>query len=154
MSAAVSASLIPFPRAPVFHGDEPMSMAAPCRLIGVGLATGEAGVAIATPEHLAVLQAHLAKRGIDLAMARHEQRYFPLPAERILRDFMEDGWPDGERFERVIVTLVEQAGQGRRSVRAFSQMPALLRSRGNTAAAVRLERLWNQLCKRERVLLV
>jgi len=152
MSAVFSASIIPFPHSPVFHGDHAMSMDALSRFIGAGLAKGEAAIAIAAPEHLALIQGYLAKRGIDIALARHEQRYFPLPAERILHDFMGDAWPDAQRFERVIVTILDQARQGHRAARAFSEMPALLRSRGNTAAALHLERLWNKLCGRERVL--
>jgi hypothetical protein len=153
MSAIFSASVIPFPRTPVMRGGEAMPTEALSRFIVAALAAGEAAIVIGTPAHLAALDAQLAKRGIDVALARHEQRYFPLPAERILRDFMGDAWPDAERFERVIMTILDQARRGHRAVRAFSEMPALLRSRGDMGAAMRLERLWNKLCKDERVLL-
>lgn len=132
------------------YGDDAMFMDALSGFIGAGLAAGEAAIAIATQSHLDGLEARLARRGIDIALARHEQRYFGLPAERILRDFMVDGWPDEERFVRVITTLLAQARNGGRGVRAFGEMVALLWAGGHAAATVRLEHLWNRLCNRER----
>lgn len=159
----ISGSVTPLPRSPIFwgeispcehavqiYGDDAIFMDALSGFLGAGLAAGEAAIAIASPAHLEGLEARLEKRGIDLASARHHQRYFGLPAERILRDFMVDGWPDEERFVQVITTLLDQARRGGRGVRAFGEMVALLWADGHAAATVRLEHLWNKLCTRER----
>ena len=60
------------------------------------------------------------------------------------------GWPDEELFQEVITGVLQRAqGSGRRRVRAFGEMVALLWSRGEVAATVQLEHLWNRLCQQE-----
>lgn len=156
-------SVIPMPRSPIFwgeispcehavqiYGDDRTFLDALVAFIGGGLAKGEAAIVIATPDHLAALEVRLEARGIDVAAARHERRYLGIPAERILRDFMVEGWPDEERFLSVVTTLLEEARRGGRRVRAFGEMVAILWAQGHAAATVRLEHLWNKLCNRER----
>jgi PAS domain S-box-containing protein len=58
---------------------------------------------------------------------------------------MVDGMPDRGRFVSSVGGLVERAVAGGRPLRAFGEMVALLALDGNTAAAVRLEELWNEL---------
>lgn len=156
-------SVTPIPRSPIFwgeispcehavqiYGDDRMFLDALEGFIGAGLANAEAAIVIATPEHLAALEPRLEARGIDLAAARHARRYLGIPAERVLRDFMVEGWPDEERFVRVVTTLLDQVRSDGRRVRAFGEMVAILWSQGHAAATVRLEHLWNKLCNRER----
>lgn len=157
------ATVTAFPRSPIFwgeispcehalhiYGDDAIFMDVLEGFIAGGLAGGEAAIVIATPAHLEGLEARLAAHGMDLAGARRDRRYLDLPAERILRDFMVDGWPDEERFFRVITTLLDQARRDGRRVRAFGEMVAILWAQGHAAATVRLEHLWSKLCKRER----
>lgn len=132
------------------YGDEDVFMDALEGFVGAGLRGGEAAIVIATPEHLQGLEKRLRARGVDLESARFERRYLGLPAERILRDFMVDGWPDEERFHEVVSTLLARMQSNGRRVRAFGEMVALLWSQGNVAATVRLEHLWNKLCEKER----
>lgn len=132
------------------YGDDKMFMDALEGFVGGGLVNGESAIVIATPEHLAALEARLPLRGIDLAAARHDQRYLGIAAERVLRDFMIEGWPDEERFYEVVTTLIGQVRRDGRRVRAFGEMVALLWAQGHAAATVRLEHLWNKLCNRER----
>jgi len=160
---ATMRSASPFPRSPIFwgeispcehavqiYGDDGMFIGALEGFIGGALANGESAIAIATPSHLAALEARLEARGIDLVAARHDERYVGVPAERLLGDFMVDGWPDEERFLEVVTTLINRVRRDGRRVRAFGEMVALLWAQGHAAATVRLEHLWNKLCSRER----
>jgi hypothetical protein len=132
------------------YGDDEVFMDALEGFIGGGLRAGEAAIVIATPDHLARLEERLVRHGIDMGLAQREGRYLGLPAQRILRDFMVDGWPDEERFFEVITTLLDKMRANGRRVRAFGEMVALLWSQGHAGATVRLEHLWNKLCEQER----
>lgn len=131
------------------YGDDEVFMEALEGFIGAGLRAGEAAIVIATPEHLEGLEGRLARHGIDVDAARFEKRYLGLPADRILRDFMVDGWPDEERFHEVVSTLLHKVRAEGRRVRAFGEMVAILWAQGHAAATVRLEHLWNKLCEKE-----
>ena len=63
---------------------------------------------------------------------------------------MIDGWPDETRFHETVDRIIVRARGPGRPVRAFGEMVALLWARGEQAATVRLEYLWNKLLKQER----
>ncbi|MGQ0570980.1 MAG: MEDS domain-containing protein, partial [Armatimonadota bacterium] len=117
--------------------------------VGGGLRADDAVVVIATPAHRDGLERRLAADGLDLAAARAQDRYIPLDAEETLAEFVVNGWPDEDRFNRLVSRLLTRArGPGRR-VRAFGEMVAVLWWRGHTGATVRLEHLWHRLCEAE-----
>ena len=132
------------------YGDDSVFMDALEGFIGAGLRAGDAAIVIATPAHLAGLEQRLDSHGVDVGLARREQRYLAIPADRVLGEFMVDGWPDEERFREVVCTMLDKARGGGRNVRAFGEMVALLWAQGHAAATVRLEHLWNRLCTQER----
>jgi len=68
-----------------------------------------------------------------------------LDAEETLSQFMEDGRPAREPFQRTIIPVLQHAGQGGRHVRVFGEMVAFLWAQGRHTAAIELERLWNEL---------
>jgi hypothetical protein len=76
-----------------------------------------------------------------------EGRYIALSAEVALTKFMVGHWPDDRLFQEFVTGLITRAQQKGRRVRAFGEMVAILWARGDTAATVRLEYLWNELCK-------
>jgi hypothetical protein len=117
--------------------------------IGSGLAAGESAIVIATEAHLRVLEQGLHDSGVDVVSALIQGRYIALLADETLRRFMVKRWPDEKLFGNFVTELITRArGNGRR-VRAFGEMVALLWSRGDVGATVRLEQLWQQLCKIE-----
>jgi hypothetical protein len=59
---------------------------------------------------------------------------------------MVDGWPDEERFSRLVNRLLARATAKNRPVRAFGEMVALLWGSGNVEATLPLEHLWNKIC--------
>ncbi|WP_235835224.1 hybrid sensor histidine kinase/response regulator [Piscinibacter terrae] len=111
------------------------------------LRRGDAGVVIATPLHRQGLDRRL-QGARDAVGAEH---WFPgeliaLDAEETLHQFMRAGWPDEDLFIEVVGGVLKRASRdGARSVRAFGEMVALLCERGQQAAAIRLEELWNIL---------
>lgn len=105
-----------------------------------GLQAGHACLVIATPQHLAGLD----KRLEDLP--RDRSRYTTLDAAATLSKLMVDGYPDAQRFEKVIGGALQRASRnGTRNVHAFGEMVALLWAEGKHEAAFRLEKLWNVL---------
>jgi hypothetical protein len=115
-----------------------------------GIRVGDAAIVIATPAHLAALEARLTAAGVDVAEAQASDQFIPLEAEEMLGRFMANRWPDEQRFQAAISELLGRARGGGRRVRAFGEMVALLWAQGDAAATVRLEHLWNKLCQAER----
>jgi hypothetical protein len=116
-----------------------------------GILKGEGVVVIATAPHLHELEKRLRSNSwLELDRARWQERYIALLAQEVLGHVMDNGRPDEARFEATLQPLLSRARVGGRKMRAFGQMVALLWAEGNTAAALHLERLWNDLLKRER----
>lgn len=123
-----------------------------------GLTRGDGVVIIATPEHRAALAHRMDCRGVDIAAAQARDQYIALDAEETLARFMRPMpndtrlWPDPRKFQSVVSELLVRASQGeagrmgRRRVRAFGEMVALLWQEGNTSATLRLEQLWHEMC--------
>jgi hypothetical protein len=111
---------------------------------GSALRAGDSTLVIATPAHLDDLQRRLRGTGVDLTEAILEDRFICLDAETTLARFMVGGWPDGRMFREFLARPLRRAGAGNRRIHAFGEMVALLWERGETSAALELERLWNQ----------
>ena len=114
-----------------------------------GLAAGESAIVIATPGHRRILEERLTSNGYDLQRAQIDDQYIALDAEQTLGFFMRDGWPDDERFYKLVLELLRRARGDGRKVRAFGEMVAIMWARGEQGATVRLEHLWHQLCAAE-----
>ena len=114
-----------------------------------GLRKGDATVVIATPAHRLSLTRRLLGQGLDLEAAVSRDQYIDLDAEQTLNQFMRGGWPDDELFAACVQSILSRARRGGRQVRAFGEMVALLWAQGHSAATVRLERLWQGLCRDE-----
>jgi PAS domain S-box-containing protein len=114
--------------------------------IAEGLEAGESGIVIGTPEHRLVVEKRLSQQGFNLATLKASNKYFSLDASETLSRLMTNNLPDEALFHDRMGSLVSKAGNGgRRSVRAFGEMVALLWADGNRAAAIQLEELWNEL---------
>jgi PAS domain S-box-containing protein len=113
--------------------------------VAAGLATGDGCIVITTKGRRESLEERLKANGLDLATAHTRDEYISLDAVETLSKFMVDGLPEPERFAEVIGSVIAQAAQGRRHVRIFGDMVALLWTEENPVAAIRLEELWNDL---------
>jgi hypothetical protein len=116
------------------------------QFLGEGFAQGLPAIVIATPQHRDAIRHVLAGHYFDVSRLEAGGNLIMVDAEELLARFMLDGVPDARLFTATMVPLIEQASQGRDCViRAYGEMVDLLWKAGQTAAAVRLETLWNQL---------
>jgi KaiC/GvpD/RAD55 family RecA-like ATPase len=114
--------------------------------VGEGINAGESTIIIATPEHRKALRVRLVNADVDLYHAMAEDRFITLDAETALARFMINELPDEELFTEFVGELIRRASIKGRRVRAFGEMVALLWARGEAAATVRLEYLWDRFC--------
>jgi len=116
-----------------------------CGYIGAGLRAGDACIVVATQGVREGLEERLRADGVDVAAALTRGQYIALDAAEMLSTFMVLGAPEPGRFAQVFGEIIRQATEGRRRVRVFGEMVALLWTEGNHAGAIRLEELWNDL---------
>ncbi len=115
--------------------------------IGAGLGAGDGAIVVATRAHREAIAKRLSLQGIDLPTVQSRGQYVPLDAAETLSKFMVDDSLDETLFMQVADGLITRTAKGRHGLRAFGEMVALLWADGNTAAAIRLEELWNDLGK-------
>jgi len=132
-----------------FYSDDAVLLDSLVRYVDQGLMAGEGVIVIATREHLRALEEHLRGFTIGMATNRFTDAYITIDAHEGLAKFMVNRWPDDELFLEFVMGLVRRASARGRRVRAFGEMVALLWAQGNTTATVRLEHLWNSVCKRK-----
>lgn len=113
------------------------------RFVGESLETGGAAVIIATERHRQDLDMRLRQRGLDPEEAGKAGQYLAVDAAETLQTFMQDGWPDEERFVVTVTELFGRLGSCYRRVRAYGEMVALLCAENKPEAALHLEELWN-----------
>lgn len=115
--------------------------------ISAGFERGEAAIIVATKEHRVAIDELLEATDADLQTLRNEGRYVLLDANESLSRFMVDGEPEPALFSAAIGSQVARAAESGTGVRIFGEMVALLWDKGNVAAALRLEELWNELAQ-------
>ena len=110
-----------------------------------GAQAGAVAIVISTAAHRAALETELRSAGLDLAKAARDGTLVFLDAAGTMAQFMLDGQLDGDAFRRVVGTVVREAADTGRPVRAYGEMVALLWEAGQIVAAIELETLWNEL---------
>jgi CheY-like chemotaxis protein len=113
------------------------------------LKAGGAAILAATPSHgraiYDAMHAHLP----DLDAAVAEGRYISLDIDEMLDCFMVDGLPDEARFRSAATALITAAASASKGpyprVAACGEGVSVLCERGNAAAALRLEQLWDDV---------
>ena len=115
--------------------------------LGAGLGAGNAAIMVGTQSHRDGLELALQTHGLDLSGLRASGQLVILDAAETLAKFMLNGSPDPVLFREVVGGLITRSAAGRQQVRIFGEMVALLWSEGNSAAAIELENLWNELQK-------
>jgi hypothetical protein len=112
-----------------------------------GFALAQPALLIATPAHRDAVLHELRARHVDVGAAEAAGDLLLLDARETLRAFMVDGMPDATLFKTHVPAAIERLCRGRKdcTVRAYGEMVDVLCQDGLTAAAIKLEMLWNQL---------
>jgi anti-sigma regulatory factor (Ser/Thr protein kinase) len=108
--------------------------------VAESLENGVPVVTISRPAHRRAVDDVLAGLGIDPVGANRDGTLVTLDADETMSLFMVEGCPDPGRFAGVVASVVPPGGG---PVSAFGEMVALLWERGEVAAALELESLWN-----------
>ena len=119
------------------------------KVLGEGFIAGLPAIVIATPQHRDAIRAVLAGHYFDLSRLEAANDLIVVDAADMLSRFMLDGMPDATRFRDSMIPVIAQACRGRKDcvIRAYGEMVDVLWQAGQTAAAIRLEMLWNQLAQ-------
>jgi hypothetical protein len=117
-----------------------------CRFGGAALANGEGFLMASTPTHWNAWRPRFEAQGVDVEAAQRRGQMTVLDAEELLSRFMRDGMPDSPTFLGLAADIVGQARAGGRypRVRWWGEMVNVLWERGNVAASMKLEDLFDQ----------
>jgi hypothetical protein len=127
-----------------FFGNDTHLVTTVAAALRPAFALHHAVIVIATPEHLAALEAQL-EPFAALRAAKASGLYLTLDADLTLRTLSTSGRPNRRKFEQVVGAPVAEALARYGGVRAYGEMVSLLWMRGEHDAALELEDLWNEL---------
>ncbi|HTC75796.1 MAG TPA: ATP-binding protein [Edaphobacter sp.] len=120
-------------------------------LIGTTLMAGDVVFVVATLAHREGLAERLKARGLDLEVSAKLGRYCAFDAAETISGFMVNGILNTALFNsfvNYILSSVRPTAEGNRPrVVFFGEMVSLLCADGNIDAALKLERLWNDLAR-------
>jgi hypothetical protein len=125
-----------------YHHDDELAAAVSEFLID-GLRSGGAAVVVATTAHLAALEAALLHSGVDVVAARTDGSLVTVAADEALSRFLFDDWPNFDAFAAEVGGMIRKLAEAGRQVKVFGEMVALLWNAGHVAAAIELEKIWN-----------
>ena len=132
-----------------FYKDDESLVTIVAKFFAEGFTQGQPGIVIATPEHCTAIEEALAAHKLDVRRLKQFGDLTVLDARETLDTFMVDGQPHPQLFKHVAGRLLDEIARihSSRTIRAYGEMVNLLWRDGLSAAAVRLETLWNELAK-------
>ena len=132
-----------------FYEEDSFLLDSLTKLIGTTLMAGDVAFVVATAAHREGLAQRLKALGLDLEVSARLGAYCGFDAAETLSGFMVNGVINANlflSFTKYILSSVRPAANGKRPrVVFFGEMVALLLAAGNIDAALKLERLWNEL---------
>jgi hypothetical protein len=124
---------------------------------GAGLSRNEGVILVMSADHCTPIRKRLEIEGYDVDALESSGQLACEEAESLMEQFMVGGMPDETLFKNAIAPIIERAARsadgGRRPVRVFGEMVSLLWG-DDTAAADRLEQLWNDVIETHSVALL
>jgi signal transduction histidine kinase len=132
-----------------FYESEDFLASTVADFLAAGLSVGQPLVVIATEAHRRAFARELKVEGFDVDGASRTGQLVLLDARETLATFMVGATPDGERFRAIVGAVLDTArargGSSGSVLRLYGEMVDLLWRDGNTAGAIQLEELWNDL---------
>jgi anti-sigma regulatory factor (Ser/Thr protein kinase) len=121
--------------------DDPATLVARvAEFVAASLENGVPVVTISRPTHRRAVNDVLVDLGVDPVGATRDGTFLALDADETMSHFMVERCPDPDLFARVVASVLPIDSH---PVSAFGEMVALLWERGEVAAALELESLWN-----------
>jgi hypothetical protein len=122
-----------------------------CRFGVAALANGESFILISTVPHWNSWRRRLLAQGVDVDAARQRGQMTVLDAEEMLSRFIRDGMPHPATFLALATDVIAEARAGGRypRVRLWGEMVNVLWERGNVAASMALEDLYDRHVARQ-----
>ena len=132
------------------YQDQDFLNRAVCRFAGAALANGEGIILVPTLTHWNAIRPRLEAEGVDVAAARERGQLTVVDADKLLPRFMPGTMPDSPLFLGLAGEVVGQARAGGRyqKVRWWGEMVNVLWERGDVAASMKLEDLFDQLARK------
>jgi DcmR-like sensory protein len=132
------------------YQDQDFLNRAVCRFAGAALANGEGLILVPTLTHWNAFRPRLEAEGVDVEAARECGQLTVVDADAFLPRFMRDAMPDSPVFLGLAADVIERARAGGRyqKMRWWGEMVNVLWERGDVAASMALEDLFDQLGKK------
>ena len=129
------------------YQDQDFLNRAVCRFAGAALANGEGLILVPTLEHWNAIRPRLEAEGVNVEAARKRGQLTVVDADECLPSFMRDAMPDSPLFLGLAADVIGEAhAEGRYPrVRWWGEMVNVLWERGDVAASMNLEDLFDQL---------
>ena len=129
------------------YQDQQFLNRAVCRFAAAAIANGEGVILVPTIAHWDAFRPRLESEGVDVKAAEKRGQLTIVDADNLLPTFMSDGMPDSPVFLGLAAHVVSEArGDGRYpKVRWWGEMVNILWERGDVAASMNLEDLFDRL---------
>ena len=121
-----------------------------CRFAGAAIANGEGVILVPTLAHWNTFRPRLVAEGVDVEAAQERGQLTVVDAEQLLPRIMRDAMPDSPVFLGLAGEVIGQARAGARyqKLRWWGEMVNVLWERGEVAASMNLEDLFDQLARK------
>jgi hypothetical protein len=131
------------------YQDQDFLNRAVCRFAGAAIANGEGIILVPTLAHWDAFRPRLEAEGVDVEAARERGQLTVVDADELLPRFMRAGMPDSPVFLGLAADVISRARAGGRyqTVRWWGEMVDVLWERGDVAASMNLEDLFDQLAR-------
>src|SRR5690242_16458146 len=133
------------------YQDEAFLNRAVCRFAAAALANGEGVILVPTSRHWDAFRPRLEAEGVDVQAALKGGQLTVVDADELLPRFMREAMPDAPVFLGLAAEVVSKARGGGRypKVRWWGEMVNVLWERGDVAASMNLEDLFDQLAHQQ-----
>jgi hypothetical protein len=133
------------------YQDQDFLNRAVCRFAGAALSSGEGVILVPTLTHWNAIRPRLEAEGVDVEAAQTRGQLTVVDADELLPRFMRDAMPDSPVFLGLAADVVAKAREGGRysKVRWWGEMVNVLWERGDVAASMNLEDLFDQLAHKQ-----